>query len=106
MHLFLDPRVYQLLGASAVGARQGLSGAEQPADQRSLFVHRAALWPEVNAVEFVERSLLFGSRLAWQARHFFRRCGDRPTAVVAARHAFERRNLPPQIADFLTVATH
>jgi hypothetical protein len=25
---------------------------------------------------------------------------------MAARHAFERRNLPPQIADFLAVAAH
>lgn len=71
MHMFLDARVNQLRGPAPVGAWQAFGGAEQPADQRSLLVHCAALWPKVYAVEFVEGRCLFGCRFARQAGHLF-----------------------------------
>lgn len=106
MHLFFNVWMNQLGRAAPIGARQGFSGTEQSTDQRAFFIHRAALWAEVHTVELIESRFLFGGSLAWQARHFFTGSGYRSAAIVATRHALERGNLPPQIADFLTVAAH
>lgn len=106
MHLFLDPRMDQRFRAAPVGAWQALSGSEQTADQRSLFVDSASVGPQVNAVQRLKRGILLGRCLTWQSGHFFGRRGHRTTAIVAAWHAFERWNLSPQIVDFLAVAAH
>ena len=106
MHLLLSARVNQDLRAATVGAWKGLGGTEQTTNQRPLVVDGAAVGPQVYAVQLVERRFLLGRRLARQTRHFFGRRSHRPTAIVATRHAFERRNLPPQIADCLAVAAH
>ncbi len=106
MDLLLDPRVNQLYRPPPIGARQCFGSAEQPADQRPFVIHRAAVRPQMDAVEFIHRRILLGAGLAWQAGHFFRRGGHRTTAVMAARDALERGNLLAQRANFLTVAAH
>jgi hypothetical protein len=96
----------QLHRASAVGAWQGWGGAEQPTDQRALVIHRATVGPQVHAVQLVHGRFLLGCGLARQTRHFLGGRGHRPTAVVATRYTLERRDLPAQRVDFLTVTTH
>src|SRR3979490_93037 len=106
MNLLFRSRVNHLDRAPTVWARQVRGGAEQATDQRSLVVHRAAIGPQVNAVQLAQGSLLLGSRLPRQTRHFLGRGSHRPTAIVATWHTFKRRDLLPQKADFLAVAAH
>ncbi len=90
MNLLFDPWMDQLDRATSIRAGQACGGTEQAADQWAFVIHRAALRAKVYAIEFIQRGVLFGGRLARQPRHLFGRRGHRATAVVAARHTFKR----------------
>ncbi len=105
-HLLLHPRMNQFHRPAPIRARQGLGGAEQPANQRPLVIHRATIRPQMHTVEFFHSGILLGVGLARQTRHFFGRGGHRPAAVMAAGNALERGNLLSQCADCLAVAAH
>ena len=106
MHQFFSAGVDQLHRSPPVGARQGRCGAEQAANQRAFFVHRAAVGAQMHTVQLVHGRFLLGGCLARQARHFFRRGGHRSAAVMATRYALKRWYLLAQEADFMTVAAH
>ncbi|SPO58184.1 protein of unknown function [Pseudomonas sp. JV551A1] len=95
-----------LFRATTTRAGQTRRGAEQAADHRALFIHRAAVGAQVHTVQALQGGVLLGLGLAWQAGHFFRRSGDRAAAVVAAGLALEGRDEFAQEVDLVAVAGH